>query len=431
MIMYVITKKIQGPVAVILIAVIPVLLWWFFSPLAINLSSASLIIDALARITALSAISLLSFNIILSARLSMFERLFLGLDRSYHAHRLIGGLVLVLLLLHAMLVTMKYSNISLISGYEFLKPNFDIALMLGNISLFVMIVLIITSVYFNIKYRWFVVIQRILGAIIFFGGYHAVFVSGSDVTSNIILALYLGSLGILAAGLYIYRSIFHKSIKSKYSYIVDSVRHTGNVTQIWLKPKERVIPFYAGQFGFFQFISKAVDKESHPFSFSSGSNDGRVRIAVKILGDYTKDLANVNTVDKVIIEGPYGQFSFSKIKSKRQVWVAGGIGVTPFLSMAHSLPLGYEVTLYYCVSTLSQAVFKEELEQIAQQNKGFHVVNICRNINGPINGKVLAKLQADDYLICAPPLMMHGLEQQLIKEGISKNNIHYEEFDLK
>jgi len=424
------TKKLAGIVLICAVGIAPILLWLIFSPIKLSLTDTNQKIDALAKVAALSGLALLSFNIILSARLAMFERLFLGLDRAYRVHRIIGGSVLILLMLHGALITAKYSNISLLSGFEYLKPNFDVALMLGKVTLVVMIVLITISVYIKVKYQWFVTIQRILGAMIFLGGYHALFVSGSDIRINPPLFAYFILLGGAAAGLYVYRSLFHKSIKRKLEFIVHSVWHGEGITIVWLKPVQKALAFYAGQFAFFQFSSAAVDTESHPFSMSSGSDNSYIRIAAKASGDYTSEVNKLKTGDGVQVEGPYGRFSFTNIRGIKQVWVAGGIGITPFLSMAHSLSSDYQVTLYYCVRTAAQAIFREELEKIMVEKPYLRVVIVCDDQNQRITGKEMTSNSAEDYLLCAPPAMMHNLEKQLRILGVPKHNIHYEDFAL-
>lgn len=422
------TKKLNGLAVTAVIAIVPCFFIFAFSQQQLSQLS---ILDLVARLSAVAGMSLLSFNIILSARLGLFERLFGGLDRAYRAHRLIGGSVLILFLIHSATITAKYSSISLLSGYEFLKPNTDVALMLGKIALGIMLFAVCISMYIKIKYQWFITLQRILGAVIFIAGYHALFVSGSDVRSNVPLFTYLATLSLFASGLYVYRSLFHRSIKSKLRYKISSIWHDQQITVLWMQPETKPLSFYAGQFAFFQFGSAAVDGESHPFSMSSSSDDHSLRIAMKESGDFTADVKNVAVGDLVEIEGPYGQFSFTKVRSTKQVWVAGGIGITPFLSMAQSLPSGYDVTLYYCVRTKKQAIFLDELKKISEGNSSLNIKLICSDDGQIVTAHKLVEHKAQDYLLCAPPAMMHDLESQLSSLGVSKNNIHYEDFALK
>lgn len=95
----------------------------------------------------------------------------------------------------------------------------------------------------------------------------------------------------------------------------------------------------AGQFVFVRFDRT---EGHHPFTIASASGAlGRsergemlVRLLIKPLGDYTRLLAQrVQVGQPVQIEGPYGQFDGHGCDTRLQVWVAGGVGVTPFLAM--------------------------------------------------------------------------------------------------
>ncbi len=264
----------------------------------------------------------------------------------------------------------------------------------------------------------------------FLGAYHAFFVSGSDIRQNAALAIYLTILGSIAAVLYIYRSIFHRSLKRRYEYVVESVQHQENVTKILLKPKSKSIPFYAGQFGFYTFTSLAVDTESHPFSISSGSNDNKIRICVKELGDYTRQITALKAGDTASVEGPYGHFSFTKLRSKKQVWIAAGIGITPFLSMANSLPQGYDITLIYRDVSNKTAIFRPELEELTNNTRGLRTLISNSDKQAKLKLDKVVALGAEDYLICGPPRMMRDVSKQLKKLGVRSNIIHFEEFKL-
>lgn len=403
------------------VAVIPAVLWLAFTPLR-N--------DALAKITALSALSLLSFLIILSGRLPIFEKLFYGLDKLYKAHKNISAVVIMLILAHSALLTFKYLEISDVSAFKFVIPSTEISLMLGKLALYIMVTLVVLTMYFKIKYQWFVLSMRVMGGMIFLSGYHALFVAGSDLTQNIPLLIYMVALGAGASYVYVYKSLFHKAFVKTYQYKITSISKRHNVFDIVMVPVGKPINRYAGQFAFVTFASIGAGNESHPFTIASASTDERLRFGIKNLGDFTNSLGQLKVGAIAHIEGPYGYFSFSKISGKKQTWIAGGIGITPFLAMAQSLPVGYEVNLYYCVKNAAEAVFLDELLKIADSNPRFNVTAYFSDSTGPIKVGKIYTPTVEEYLLCGPVGMMQSLNRNLIAVGVPKKSIHYEEFAL-
>lgn len=418
-------RKIStGTVVTLVIALLPIPLWLLFTP---NQN------DALIRLSALSGLSLLAWNIILSARLKLFDKLFFGLDRMYRVHQQIAGWVVILISFHFTFLVLKYAQLSLISGYEFIKPDLNIAYWAGRIGFAILVALTLWTMYFRIQYRWFVLAMRILGAVIFLAGYHALFVPGSDVKQNLGLLIYTGSLTTIAGLVYIYRSLFHRRVTTSTPYEIVSIDVKENISDIKLKPLGRPIRRYAGQFAFVRFADRQIHDEEHPFTISAGSDDESLRFCIKGLGDFTNYVQNLKPGTKALVDAPYGNFSFTKTPSARQVWIAGGIGITPFLSMAASLPENkYEIDLYYSVKTKSEAIFLRELQQIASQNNKFRVFSVNTAIDGVLTAdKILSNSPKEAYfLLCGPVTMMKSLKKQLISAGVPRNQINYEEFSL-
>jgi predicted ferric reductase len=112
--------------------------------------------------------------------------------------------------------------------------------------------------------------------------------------------------------------------------------------------KDRWSGHVAGQFAFLTFNRS---EGPHPFTISSAWNeDGKLTFLIKGLGDYTDTLpATLKAGDLVKVEGPYGRFAFDDNKS-RQIWVAGGIGITPFIARMQALAEqadAREIDLFY------------------------------------------------------------------------------------
>jgi len=122
----------------------------------------------------------------------------------------------------------------------------------------------------------------------------------------------------------------------------------------------------AGQFVFAQFDGA---EGHHPFTIASAPGacgkaaDGaqRVRLVIKPLGDYTGQLHRQLQVGQALrIEGPYGHFHGQGAQERQQVWIAGGVGITPFIAFLEARqgdaadPNAAPAVLHYCTRDAAQ-----------------------------------------------------------------------------
>jgi len=118
------------------------------------------------------------------------------------------------------------------------------------------------------------------------------------------------------------------------------------------------VAFRLGQFVVLTFAGLAAG-ERHPFSMSSGGGEGELDVTVAS-GDYTARLVDsLGPGDAARVLDPFGGFDY-RDGGQRQIWIAGGIGVTPFISWIRSLDSGFarEVEFWHSVrdpATLSIA----------------------------------------------------------------------------
>ena len=201
-----------------------------------------------------------------------------------------------------------------------------------------------------------------------------------------------------------------------------------------MKSEQNKLAFSAGQFTFVSF--KGINKqEAHPYTISSHPSEEKLRLTVKALGDYTADLQTSleeGTVAKV--QGAFGQFSFKKAKYKKQLWLAGGIGITPFLSLIQEVNSDYDVTLVWSTKTLKEANYKVEIESVAGDKPNVKFVLNDSDTLGHFNiDKIYqsADLKNQSILICGPEIMRESYIKQLLQKGVSIRDIHYEEFSFR
>jgi predicted ferric reductase len=377
----------------------------------------------------------------LSARLKFFERFFNGINDSYIAHHFFGGVALCLLLFHPLFLAYNYLLSSFREGALFLLPGENWAQNYGTIGLLIMIITLVITFYTNLKYQIWQFTHKFLGLAYLFALLHT-FLIKADLSLNNGLKTYFLVLGIAAIAAYFYRTLFVDYLVKFLRYAVKDVNLLPDKTwEIELKPLGKDIKFTAGQFGFIKFYSKELSRELHPFSFSSapacaGRPGFPLKIAVKELGDYTGKLGSLKVGDLVLIEGPFGVFNF-KNYAKKQIWIAGGIGITPFLSMLRGLSEtdhDFKIDLYYSVKDENCLAFADEIQEIASANKNLNVTIWISKTAGFLTADAIKLKTQDlmerDILICGPGLMMNALKSQFFQQGVQNKKIHIEEFQL-
>ena len=132
------------------------------------------------------------------------------------------------------------------------------------------------------------------------------------------------AVGAVGVGFYVYRELFARYVLSHHDYEVEEVRVVDDgVVEISLRPLGTGVDFVPGQFAMI-FIEAKDGWHRHPFTLSSAPSEGRVRITVKALGDYTSQLEEIVQVGMPAVIGPpHGHFDRHR-GTARQVWIAGG-----------------------------------------------------------------------------------------------------------
>lgn len=368
-------------------------------------------------------VTVFAFNFLMATRAKWVERIFGGLDKMYLIHRRSGVIAVVLLLAHFVVVPRD------LTAFNPGKPLGFYAFVLILLG-----VLISAAPIFKrkIPYHKWVNVHKLMGVFYVMGVIHG-FMVHNLIKELPITRVYVFGMAIVGVIAWIYRAFLFNIFNEKLDYEVLSIKDLGHqITEVLLKPRKKELSYLAGQFAFFNFpaINK---KEQHPFTISSHPYDNFLRITVKGLGDYTNDFGDKLTVgDQALIEGPYGHFSSSYIKESDLIWVAGGIGITPFLSLAGDLHPN-NIHLFWCVKTLDEAVYLDELKLAAKRNPKFKFTIWDSDTSGYLTAD---KLDLDNYvnkgyLICGPESLKKNLTQQLKTKGVSVDNIYDEEFAFR
>ena len=137
----------------------------------------------------------------------------------------------------------------------------------------------------------------------------------------------------------------------------------------------------------------------------------------------------------VQVSQAFGHFRLRKLNAPH-VWVAGGIGITPFLAWAQALPETHApVHLFACCKSREDLAHLQELRAVAKYNPNFHL-HICASQAGErfcmeMLQDVLTEPAKTVVSFCGPEPMREELRTQLRKLGVKNRNFQYEEFRIR
>lgn len=377
-------------------------------------------------------------SFVLSTRARFLERLWPGMNRVYIAHHILGGVSLILLVVHVVGISSAYIPVSLERAFGMLLPSLDdLPLTYGILGFYLLVSLLILTFFVKLLYHRWLFTHKFLGLAFLLGALHVYFIP-SDVSMNNPMRAYMLFWVLVGLVAFVYKTLLGKRLIKTYAYTVERVELLNDtVVELYLKPTGQKMQFHPGQFVFIQIDDPDLSKEAHPFSVSSSPDDDLLRLTIKELGDQTSLYRFVNIGTVVNVEGPFGTFTFSKYPNTHQVWIAGGIGVTPFISMVQSVTdeSPYKAVLFYSVMTMKDAVYHAMLVEqdkvlrdfryvpyISDQEEGYLTADKIEGMLGTLLGL--------DFFICGPPVMMLSLKKQLLQKGVPRSAIHTEEFSL-
>ncbi|TDP01210.1 ferredoxin reductase family protein [Marinomonas balearica] len=374
-----------------------------------------------------AAIVAMGFVQLMATRLTGLEALFGGMDRIYIFHKWLGIGALALVLLHDNIDPdirgLKGGNLA------------DFGESLGGFSLDALQVLILVTVLTTIPYNLWKLSHKLMGVMFICGVLHFVFIPKPfELTSFV--GLYTSVFGVVGIVSYFYCLGFRIFMRKHYRYQVESVERKGKSVAITLSPIDKAMKHYAGQFAFLKF-NQADLSEVHPFTISKAPDSkGNLRFTVSALGDYTERLqAQVATGMQATITGAHGNFLMKRTKHP-QVWVAAGVGITPFVAWANALGSEQEVHLFYSFKEESHAMHLDELRSIAREKPNFklHCLESSqgeRLSTALITQKLKGSWPKISVSFCGPKAMRQDLLSNLRKQGLSGRRFYYEEFEIR
>ena len=434
-------KPFLGWSIITLLALAPVLMLLLFGPRGSNIYDYSSFTHFIGQSAGLIGMTLLVISFILSTRWKLIERIFGGLDKVYNVHHIVGVLSLIFIFMHPIFLVLKFVPADWYRAATYLLPGGLVSVDLGIYALLGLIILIALSVYFSIRYDYWKISHKFMGAVFILAALHILLVRGTASRDYIFTGYYAYAAIVSIIGFicFIYTLLIKSEIVN-HKYRINAVKMPCNgVYEISMTPVNEQIHYKAGQFVFLKFHSSKLSGESHPFSIASSSDSAKLKVIVKGLGDFTDKMGELSAGEYADVEGPYGNFNFEQYYDKDQIWIAGGIGVTPFIGMAKDImfkqKLDYNIHLYYSVKDASEFVCIDDFLEAQSKTKGFRVIAWVDKEKGFLNADIIMKysgnLPGKEFFICGPKAMKSSIKKQLLARGVPISDIHMEDFDFR
>ena len=210
-----------------------------------------------------------------------------------------------------------------------------------------------------------------------------------------------------------------------------------------------VFDFKSGQYVMISYADeKGRLKDKHAFSLaSSPAEKGFIRLGIRVGGPFTQGLTKLKEGDLVFVNGPFGNFVFDEKKYPDLVLLAGGIGITPFMSTiryVNDQKLPNKITLLYSSRSFAGTLFYDEIEWLKNGNSNIralysvtdgniltgHKDIIGETLNQKIINDFVGSVKDKTFFICGPLPFMRAMKSNLLDLGARETQIKMEGFSM-
>ncbi|MFN3582316.1 ferric reductase-like transmembrane domain-containing protein [Phenylobacterium sp.] len=398
------------------------------------------------------AIGFMASGVLLAARPVQVERLLGGLDKFYRLHKWLGIGALVLAVAHWLLeVGPRW-----MTGWGWItrparaprppgpQPEGFEALMrglrhpageAGEWAFYLMVVLVLLALWKRFPYHLFFKTHRLMAPVFLALVFHSVVMTPQ--------AWWTAPVGVLSGLLMAAATVAAGA--SLFGRIGQSRKAAGRVASLRAYDDNAVLDVgvelatawpghQAGQFAFLDFDDP---EGAHPFTASSAwKDDGRLVFSIKGLGDYTRRLPELLRVGQgVTVEGPYGCFDFQG-EAPRQLWIGGGVGVTPFIARLEALKGRTEtrpVDFVYSTAAPDEAFIAHVRELAEAAGVRFRLYD--SNREGFLTPEALKAWapgwREADVWFCGPAKFGEALRKAMTADGLPAARFHQELFEMR
>lgn len=395
------------------------------------------LIKGIASVAGILGYFLFSLSLFLASRLKILEKWIGGLDQVYQVHHKIGLWGFYLLLIHPWISALKWLPQNFTRFILFIFPfHHRISVNFGSVAFWLMLFIIVVTVFKLFPYDKWKLTHRFMSLVFVFASLHFLFSKNRFDPSFGSLALLFIPMGLGMIGILNKQVLIPLAFRGPKIEIVETNKLNRNVIQIQFKPVDKPFEFVPGQYAFFSFEG-AFTREQHPFTICQGASP-HPYILVKARGDFTRSLyENMKPGCYGYVEGPYGQFDYKK-GGQEQIWIAGGIGVVPFLCWVQEMEQTdlwkRSIHFFYCVHETEDALYSNEFEQISDKNENFQYTLFCTEKHCRLSiqemRKTIGAFKEKEIYMCGPRRLTRDFTNQFLQEGVKRQHIHFEDFEF-
>ena len=394
-------------------------------------------------LSGLLSISLMSLSMLLATRPAWLEAPLGGMDRVYRTHKWAGILAISFAAMH-WLIELSGDILKTAVGREGRLPKEkfvglleilrDLAKDMGEWAIYALLAMLVITLWKKFPYRAWRFLHRAMPVLYLMLAFHAALLAPRDywaqpagwlLATLLVVGVY-GAIHSLLGGIGRGRIAVGKVV---------AVEHPAHdITTVICRLDRGWHGHRPGQFAFVTFDDK---EGAHPFTIASADHGDRViSFQIKALGDYTHSLAvRLHPGQAVRVEGPYGRFDVARCNPQvRQIWIAGGIGITPFLAWLESLQADPDAApaadLHYCTRDQVSDAFVPRLESLCAKLPRVHLHIHGARQGATLQAAVLGEARNAEIWFCGPRGLADSLRNGLRAMG-EPGRFHQEAFEMR
>ena len=373
---------------------------------------------------------LISVSLLLMVREPVVAAWFGGLERMFRWHHALGTLGYMALLAHPLAIAGQIFPTNPGAAWRMLSPLAQsLPSVLGWVALASLMAGLASTFAMRLRYSLWRKLHATLGIGVLAGIAHLLAIRGFSASAWLVIVPV-----VLALGWRVLRADLGGGARPYEVSVVANL--SGQITETTLTPLAVPIRIVPGQFvmaAFFEEPNYRGCGEYHPYTVSGTAPDGALTLSIKALGDCTRNLQSLEPGVAARVQGPYGTFLLDRIEAP-ELWVAGGIGITPFLALLRAGPVMRPTEFIYAYREATDAPHLAELNDYCagQALLRFHPLAVQENL-APLFELLatIPDLAARQAYLCGPPPLVEAVVRQLCMEGMPQRQIHSENFDFR